>query len=147
MKTLGRTFIFTFLLAVLPSKAFAHCQVPCGIYDDHTRVHLMLEDATTVEKAMKQIAELAEKKDAQSKQQFVRWVQNKESHANKIIFTIADYFLTQRVKDSQKDYVERLKKHHAVVVAAMKAKQNSELKYAEALTTAISSLEEYYPKK
>ena len=65
------------------------------------------------------IAELAGKTDAQSQNQLVRWVVKKENHAQKIISTISDYFLTQRVKASQKDYVERLKKHHAVIVAAM----------------------------
>ncbi|MGD8467739.1 MAG: superoxide dismutase [Ni] [Desulfobacterales bacterium] len=39
---------------------------------------------------------------------------NKEKHAQQIISTISDYFLTQRVKPSQKDYTERLLKHHRV---------------------------------
>jgi nickel superoxide dismutase len=47
------------------------------------------------------IAELAGKSDAQSQNQLVRWVMNKENHAQKIISTISDYFLTQRVKLTQ----------------------------------------------
>jgi len=128
-----------------PSRLHAHCQVPCGIYDDHARVHAMLEDAATVAKATKLMNELAGKTDAQSQNQMVRWVMNKEKHAQNIISTISDYFLTQRVKASQKDYTQRLVKHHAVIVAAMKAKQNADGKFAEELTKSIKALAGYYP--
>ncbi len=130
---------------IIPQQATAHCQIPCGIYDDHARVKAMLEDAATVEKAAKLVGELAGKSDAQSHNQRVRWVVNKEKHAQNVISTISDYFLTQRVKPSQKDYVERLKKHHAVIVAAMKAKQNADPKYAGALKASIQALAPYYP--
>jgi nickel superoxide dismutase len=51
---------------VLSQPLHAHCQIPCGIYDDHARVQAMLEDAITVEKSTKLIAELSGKLDAQS---------------------------------------------------------------------------------
>lgn len=127
--------------------AQAHCQIPCGIYDDHARVKAMLEDAATVDKATKQMAELAGKTDPQSVNQMVRWVTNKELHAQKIISTIADYFLTQRVNPSQDDYAERLEKHHAVMLAAMEAKQHADTKYAEALTAKITAIARYYPEQ
>lgn len=130
-----------------PASGFAHCQVPCGIYDDAARVEAMLEDAATVEKAAKMIAELAGKTDAQSQNQLVRWVMNKEQHAQNIIATISDYFLTQRVKPNQKDYSERLEKHHAVIIAAMKAKQNADGKYAKILRESIEALRPYYPER
>ena len=139
------TFAGAFILA--PQVLQAHCQVPCGIYDDSARVTAMLEDATTVSKSMKLIGELAGKTDAQSQNQMVRWVMNKEKHAQKVISTISDYFLTQRVKTSQKDYAERLAKHHAVIVAAMKAKQNADAKFGEALTKSIEALAPYYVKE
>ncbi len=125
----------------------AHCQVPCGIYDDHARVTGMLEDAATVSKAVAQLAELEGKSDVQSLNQITRWVANKESHAQKVIATISDYFLTQRVKVSQEDYAERLAKHHAVILAAMKAKQQASPEAAQALTEAIDALVTYYPAK
>ena len=123
----------------------AHCQIPCGIYDDAARVVEMLESAATVEKSMKLIGELAGKNDAQSQNQLVRWVVNKEEHAQMIISTISDYFLTQRVKASQDDYAERLQKHHSVIVAAMKAKQNSDMQMAMDLKDAINGIAPYYP--
>ena len=131
---------------VLPQSAHAHCQIPCGIYDDHARVKSMFEDAATIEKSIKSIAKLTGRSDAQSKTQLVRWVINKQKHAQNIISTISDYFLTQRVKPKQKDYVERLIKHHAVIIAAMKAKQNVDVKYAKKLKESIEALAAYYPE-
>jgi len=143
-------FLITFTVfgsvLLLQQPAHAHCQIPCGIYDDHARVQSMLEDTATVEKSVKLIAELAGKSDAQSQNQLVRWVMNKEKHAQQIISTISDYFLTQRVKPSQKDYTERLSKHHAVIIAAMKAKQNADMKYAKNLMESIRALLSYYPE-
>jgi nickel superoxide dismutase len=139
-------FAATSLSLILPQPVQAHCQIPCGIYDDHARVQAMLEDAATIEKSAKLIAKLTGKSDAQSQNQLIRWVMNKEKHAQNIIDTISDYFLTQRVKLSQKDYAERLAKHHAVIVAAMKAKQNADKKYATELQKSIQALAPYYSK-
>lgn len=149
MKTLLKNSMLSMSLltaaAVLtPQALMAHCQVPCGIYDDSARVTAMLEDTKTVAKATKLINELAGKTDAQSQNQMARWVMNKEKHAQNIIATISDYFLTQRVKSTQKDYTERLVKHHTVIVAAMKAKQNANQKQVDALQKAVEALAPYY---
>ena len=138
-------FAVTGSILVLPQSLQAHCQIPCGIYNDHARVQSMLEDAATIEKSAKLIDELSGKSDPQSQNQLVRWVMNKEKHAQKIISTISDYFLTQRVKPSHKDYEERLVKHHAVIIAAMKTKQNAGIKYVKTLKESIESLFPYYP--
>lgn len=137
--------LLTAFLAHSP-VAYSHCQIPCGIYDDHARVKAMLEDAATTRKAVELIAELAGESDPQSSNQLVRWVVNKETHAQNIISTIGDYFLTQRVKADQKDYVERLKRHHAVIVAAMKVKQNADEEFVDALEASIEELLPYYPE-
>lgn len=147
MNKLINAFILLVVLFFAYSPvAYSHCQIPCGIYDDHARVKAMLEDAATTKKAVKLIADLSGKSDAQSNNQIVRWVVNKEKHAQNIISTISDYFLTQRVKSSQKDYVERLKKHHAVIVASMKVKQNADMKHVEVLEKSIKELLPYYPE-
>lgn len=127
-------------------QLYAHCQIPCGIYDDHARIQAMLEDAATIEKSVNLIVKLSGKTDAQSNNQIVRWVVNKEHHAQNIIATMSDYFLTQRVKPKDKDYSKRLVKHHAVIIAAMKAKQNAEVSYVEALKKSIEALAPYYPE-
>jgi len=135
-----------FLSSLYIPSALSHCQVPCGIYDDHARVNAMLEDAATTKKAVALMLSLSGKSDVQSQNQMMRWVMNKEQHAQKVISTISDYFLTQRVKSDQKDYVERLKKHHAVIVSAMKVKQTSDVKNVAALESNIKALLPYYPE-
>ena len=104
-----------------------HCMVPCGIFDDPRMVAELREQCQTIRKAMVQINELsAGGASAQSFNQMTRWVNTKEEHAQKIITTMADYCLCQRVKQaafaSDKDYCDALKAHHAVMQAAMKAR-------------------------
>lgn len=132
---------------VASNTAYAHCQIPCGIYDDYARVQTMLEDAATVQKSIRQIVALSNQNDPQSQNQRVRWIMNKEKHAQNIIDTISDYFLTQRVKPDQEDYMERLVKHHTVIVAAMKAKQHVDENDVDQLKKSIEALLSYYPKK
>ena len=103
IKTLSSAAMIALMPLLLAQNALAHCQIPCGIYDDHARVASMLEDVATIRKAVSQIAELAGKTDPQSQNQLVRWVMNKETHAQNIIDSISDYFLTQRVKAEQDD--------------------------------------------
>ncbi|MBD1388503.1 superoxide dismutase [Neiella sp. HB171785] len=126
--------------------AYSHCQIPCGIYDDHAKVQEMLQDVATARKAISQIQNLSGKSDPQSANQLVRWVMNKEQHAQHIITTISGYFLTQRVKTKQKDYNERLARHHAVIVNAMKVKQNADIKYVDELEKSVKALADYYPE-
>ena len=144
-KVLFGILVISGMIMALTQPLHAHCQIPCGIYDDHARVQAMLEDAATVEKSVKLIADLSGKLDPQSQNQLIRWVMNKEKHAQNIIATISDYFLTQRVKPSQKDYTERLTRHHAVIVSAMKAKQHADMSYASDLKASIEALLLYYP--
>ena len=70
---------------------------------------------------------------------------NNEKHAQNIISTISDYFLTRRVKPDQKDYADRLIKHHAVIIDAMQTKQNADVAYPKSLNESIEALLTYYP--
>ena len=49
-----------------PPAASAHCQVPCGIYDDDARIARLREDAATISKAINQIHLLNKEKDIQA---------------------------------------------------------------------------------
>jgi nickel superoxide dismutase len=138
--------LVTLLIAMSSSQLKAHCQVPCGIYDDYARIKSMIEDSETINKAMIEMVELSNKNDLQSKNQSVRWIMNKEKHAQNIIDTISDYFLTQRVKTNQEDYSLRLINHHKVIIAAMKSKQSVDIKYVDELRNSIKDLSNYYPE-
>ena len=84
-------------LVFLVSVVSAHCQVPCGIYDDPARVNQLLEDATTIKKAVAEINSLheLESRTATQSNQFVRWVNTKEKHASNMITILGEYFMVQ----------------------------------------------------
>ena len=77
------TFGLTSGLILIAPHAQAHCEIPCGIYNDSLRIEMILEDCQTIEKSMGQIADLSKGGD-KNYNQLVRWVSNKEDHANKI---------------------------------------------------------------
>jgi nickel superoxide dismutase len=140
-------------LLSLQDRVDAHCQVPCGIYDDHGRIDAMLEDVTTITKAIAQINELSQQHNALSFNQTARWVGTKEQHASHIITTVAEYFLTQKVKAvpasdaGYQKYLQSLALHHRVMRAAMKTKQTVDPESAAALRAAVEELGKLYPKK
>lgn len=138
-----------FWIARAPT-ASAHCQVPCGIYDDPARIAQLREDATTIEKAVTAINTMAGEHDANAVNQAVRWVTTKEDHASHIISVMSEYFLTQKVKpvaegaEGYEAYLKSLADHHAVMVAAMKCKQAADPATVEALKAAVDALAKHY---
>ncbi len=122
----------------------AHCEVPCGIYDDGARFTEMLEDHATIAKAIAEIQKLSQDHDANVINQMIRWVHTKETHATNVQHTIAQYFLTQKIKSNDENYVGRLTAAHSVMVAAMKCKQSAEPATAEALHEAIHAFQKAY---
>jgi nickel superoxide dismutase len=137
------------VLAVAASVA-AHCQIPCGIYDDELRVQLMEEHITTVEKSMREIESLA-KTAPINYNQLVRWVTNKETHAQEIQDIVTAYFMAQRIKapaategKDWDDYVAKLTLLHAIQVEAMKAKQTTDLAHVTAMRDLIAKFRTLY---
>ena len=136
---------------LMPQNAAAHCQVPCGIFTDQLRFETMLEDTTTIAKAIDQVAEnlaaMADEPTPLVVNQLSRWIDTKEDHANHIQEVIADYFMAQRIKTDADNYVEQLKAAHAVIQAAMKVKQDAAPEKAKALKEAIYDLYRAYEGK
>ena len=129
-----------------------HCMVPCGIFDDPAIVAQLKQDAATIRKAMVQVNELSEGGTTpQEMNQIVRWINTKEDHASKIITTVAEYCLCQRVKKDvfacEKDYTDALLAHHAVMQAAMKCKQSVDESVAGALEHALGDFNKMYTKE
>ena len=137
------------LSAVAPT-VLAHCQVPCGIYSDKTQFDVMREHVTTIEKSMNQIGELggAEKPNWN---QLVRWVDNKEKHADELSQIVTYYFMTQRIKPAPegdeaagKKYVHDLTLLHHMLVHSMKAKQTTDAAHVAKLRELIDAFEKSY---
>ena len=125
------------------SYAAAHCELPCGIYNDQMRIEMIDEDITTIETAMKQITELSSQKDI-NYNQLVRWITNKEYHADKIQEIVYQYFMTQRIKEDADKYEAKLVLLHKMLVAAMKCKQTTDLSHVATLRSLLKSFETLY---
>ncbi len=149
MTVMATTFTW---IVFKPATAEAHCQVPCGIYDDPARINQLREDAATIAKAVKNIQQMAGSHDVTAFNQASRWVMTKEEHASHIIDVVSKYFLTQKVKvvtdggDAYKAYLQKLADHHAVMAAAMKTKQTVSTDAVHALEHAIEGLAKHYKK-
>jgi nickel superoxide dismutase len=135
--------LMTALIALWCTRAAAHCEIPCGIYDDRMRIQLIAEDITTVEKAIKQIDELSAKVSL-NYNQLVRWISNKEQHATRIQHTVTQYFMTQRIKPTQEKYVEKVTVLHQMLLAAMKCKQTTDPAHVATLRTLLKRFETLY---
>lgn len=147
MKSTFQTLALSALLTLATAPAaFAHCQVPCGIFDDNNVITSMHIDYVTIEKAAKQIEELSKDAGANANQ-LVRWVNNKESHAQDIQEKVLNYFLAQKLKTDDPKYDEKLKLCHSVIVAAMKCKQATDSATMEVLHDALHSFEKAFAVK
>ena len=144
MKRFGRIIIAGILsVLICASLAAAHCEIPCGIYDDKLRTALIAEHATTIEKSMRQIANLSNTKPV-NHNQLVRWISNKEKHADEIQEIVSQYFMTQRIKPGQVKYAEKLELLHKMLIAAMKCKQTAEPAHVETLRGHLRNFEKVY---
>ncbi len=120
------------------TDASAHCEIPCGIYGDDARFSSIFEDIETIHKSMTKINELSSTPGDAN--QLVRWVNNKETHANRIREVVTQYFMTQRIKipdfsdeKAVASYHDKLALLHQMLVYAMKCKQTTDSANADRL--------------
>jgi len=147
-KLLAATLLVSAVM--LGSLGYSHCQIPCGIYDDEARFGEMAEHITTIEKSMKEIVTLS----ADSKpnmNQAVRWVNNKDLHADELSEIVTYYFMAQRIKlppagdtKAYNSYVGKLTLLHEMLVYSMKAKQTTDLDNVEKLRAALEKFHKAY---
>ncbi len=139
------------VLALVSVLGYSHCQVPCGIYGDPMRIDLMAEHIETIEKSMNSIIELSGKEKPEEMNQLVRWINNKDLHAEKFNEIVTYYFMAQRIKPVESEneegyekYVEQLTTLHHMQVYAMKCKQTTDLENAEKLKKLLDKFEMLY---
>ena len=134
------------------SYLFAHCQVPCGIYDDARIIIEIEEHLLTIDKAMNNILNITSNNEqtAQEMNQLVRWINTKERHAQKIQSTLMEYFLAQRIKPKKSNdagylqYVDLTTTCQNIIYTAMKTKQTVDLLHLEELKILIDNLVKLY---
>jgi len=130
-------------LLFITSFVAAHCEIPCGIYDDEARMGLLAEHITTMEKSMKTITDLQNTQPL-NYNQLVRWIMNKENHADAFQEIVSQYFMTQRIKTDMKNYNKILTVLHRMLIYAMKCKQTTDLSHIETLRTLLKELQALY---
>jgi len=135
---------------VFGSLAYSHCQIPCGIYDDEARFNMITEHITTIEKSMKLIETLSAQKKP-NMNQIVRWVNNKEVHADELSHIVTHYFMAQRIKivsegnpQEYTKYIKKLTLLHEMLFYAMKAKQTTDTANVEKLKSLLNQFHESY---
>ena len=126
MKKSLKAILALSIILLWSNLALAHCEIPCGIYDDDLRVHLIAEHITTIEKSMNEINRL-QAESPKNYNQLVRWIMNKEKHSDEIQEIVSQYFLTQRIKADGASYEKKLVLLHQMLVYAMKCKQTADL--------------------
>ena len=138
------------LLAGVSSVVLSHCEIPCGIYGDPARLDMLAEHITTLEKSMKEIQSLSAAGD-KNYNQLVRWVTNKEQHADYFSEIVTQYFLTQRIKPvaqsddkAHADYIRKLTLLHQMMIASMKCKQTTDLENVATLRSLLAEFRTAY---
>jgi nickel superoxide dismutase len=140
---LQATAVLAFLF-LFSAGLYAHCEIPCGIYDDEMRVEMISEHIRTIEKSMTSINELEKAGLSHHSNQLVRWIMNKEEHANQLQEIVAQYFMTQRIKFDTKEYEKKLNVLHHMLVYAMKCKQTTDMENVEALKKLVEEFRALY---
>ena len=141
------SFIFTALL-LITTQLHAHCQIPCGVYDDTMRVKMIEEHTLTILKSMNYIA--SNQNDLEQQNQVTRWIINKEEHAQEIQNIVSEYFLTQRIKlksNSKEDkdlYYTQLAALHNILLDAMKCKQTIDTNNTSSLLENLNKFVNLY---
>ena len=148
------SLILLSLLVIFAVRVFSHCEIPCGIYDDEMRIKMIAEHIDTIEKSMNQIVHLSGEVaglDPQDLNQMVRWIQNKEKHADELSHIVTQYFMTQRVKpvgkeDSKayEDYVNKITLLHQMMFYTMKSKQTIDLANVQKLRSLLDGFKTAY---
>ncbi len=142
-----------FVLAAIAPKVLSHCEIPCGIYDDQMRIDIMAEHVKTIEKSIREIKTLRAEKN-KNYNQLVRWIMNKENHADKLSEIVTQYFMKQRIKPAPENdkktyqsYVKKLTLLHRIMVYSMKCKQTTDLQNVDNLRKCLDKFENAYFEK
>lgn len=149
LRVWGGVFVMM-VAAVCVSIVYSHCQIPCGIYGDRSRIDAVSENLVTIEKSMRQITALSTEKHGDMNQ-IVRWVVNKEKHADDISGIITYYFMAQRIKPVEKSqakeyatYIEQITLLHEMLIETMKTKQGTDMDSVTKLRQLLKKFEKSY---
>ncbi len=137
--------MFKTLMKLFPSQiAFAHCDIPCGIYDPHAAQLA----AATILKMVQKIKELptdgTPEAVLQARNSFVRLVWTKEEHARickeEILILWTDYFKSEHFEK----FPDLTDKILAICKLCSKNKQLVDEKLAQELVKAVDEIADIF---
>lgn len=137
-KTATYLTITVLFLTIITPAVRAHCQMPCGIYDDPMRIKLMKEQISVIDKAMTKI------EANENQNQTTRWVMTKDKQADEFSEIVTAYFMAQRIKPGCDDYTQKIAQLHEMVIYSMKCKQTTDHANVEKLKELVDSFEHLY---
>ena len=119
---------------------YAHCDVPCGIYETDTMTHAAHTCQVMVEKAQA----LGDTSDIEHMNQFVRIVATKEKHAERVKHEVAvlwgDYFKPEHLEK----YPDLHDKVWSTLKQASKVKQSMDMDACVTLQQKVAELAEIF---
>lgn len=121
-------FISAFTMTLSAHQtAYAHCQMPCGIYHDDM---VFSEIDQYIETTVKGIAVMKSNKfeSLEEHNEFVRWVIQKENSSNTVAELITKYFLQQKIKVGEEDTTKQLVSAHKLLFLLVQIKQHADIK-------------------
>lgn len=122
------------------STVYAHCDVPCGIYETDTMIHAAETCRVMVEKAQA----LGDIDGMEHQNQFIRIVQTKEKHAERVKHEVAilwgDYFKPEHLEK----YPDLHDKVWTTLKQASKVKQTMSLDECATLQQKVAELAEIF---
>lgn len=120
----------------LLKSVYAHCDIPCGIYETDTMMH----SAETCRRMIQKIESLGELDSVEKHNTFVRSVMNKERHAQKVkdeLYILwSDYFKPEHL-EAYPDTHERIWK---TAKQASTVKQTVSMEEAEKLNEMVHDI-------
>jgi nickel superoxide dismutase len=125
------------LAKILPSRpVYAHCDIPCGIYDPKPAQIA----AQTVQKMVEKIQALPDDNSLTTRNNFARMVAVKEEHSDKceeeVLILWTDYFKPEHFQR----WPDLTDKVRAISALCSKNRQNVDLQAAQDLLAAVDDL-------
>ena len=142
-----KQILLSLISSLVPSqKAYAHCDLPCGIYDPH-QAQLAAHTVVRMTQILNDVhAEDGDNSDKKLVHDIVRATKIKEEHAEIVKHEIrviwADYFKPEHFEK----YPDLHEKVFAIMKAASKARQNIDIDAANELLAKVQEFSELFWK-
>ena len=123
-----------FAMLICQGPLSSHCQMPCGIYHDDMVYDQIDQYVETMYKCMS-VMNHSKFGDAKERNEYIRWVIQKEKSSDEVAALLTQYFLQQKIKVGEADTIKRLSAVHNLLVDLVVIKQNVDLKFVEDFST------------